>query len=66
MKELIDKAKTGGMMFYGLAVGVYDDFDYFSGKAISNCDSRWQWRNGECVNIDDKCKCSEEEYSEDM
>ena len=66
VKELIEKAKTGGMMFYGLAVGVYDDFDYFSGKAISNCDSRWQWRNGECVNIDDKCKCSEEEYSEDM
>jgi hypothetical protein len=56
VKELIAKAKADGMMFYGLVVGEYLGLDYFFGEAISNCDSRWQWSNGECVNIDDKCK----------
>ena len=52
IQELIAKAKSDGMKFYGLVVGHSSWAGFRSEQAIKICDSRWQWRNGECVNID--------------
>ena len=42
------------MVFYGLAVGVGKWMGVHHEDSINYCDSKWQWINGECVNIDDK------------
>ena len=52
IQELIAKAKSDGMKFYGLVVGNCSWMGFRSEQAIKMCDSRWQWLNGECVNID--------------
>ena len=52
IQELIAKAKSDGMKFYGLVVGHSSWSGFRSEQAIKICDSRWQWLNGECVNID--------------
>lgn len=53
--ELIAKAKSDGMKFYGLVVGHRSWMGYRHENAIQVCDSKWQWIKGECQNIDDKC-----------
>lgn len=50
--ELIAKAKSEGMKFYGLAVGHNSWMGYRHENAIQICDSQWQWIKGQCVNIE--------------
>ena len=54
VEELIQKEKDKGMIFYGLAVGAGKWMGFHHEDSINYCDSKWQWINGECVNIDDK------------
>jgi uncharacterized protein with von Willebrand factor type A (vWA) domain len=54
VEELIQKEKDNGMIFYGLAVGAGKWMGFHHEDSINYCDSKWQWINGECVNIDDK------------
>ena len=50
--ELIAKAKSDGMKFYGLAVGHNSWMGYRHENAFQICDSQWQWIKGQCVNIE--------------
>lgn len=49
--DLINKAKAGGMRFYGLAVGCDSGGGHSPYEAIENCDSKWLWNNGECIEL---------------
>lgn len=49
VEDLISKAKAGGMKFYGLAVGCDSKGGHITCEAIENCDSKWLWDNGECI-----------------
>lgn len=50
--ELIAKAKSDGMKFYGLAVGRNSWMGYRQENAIQICDSQWQWIKEQCVIIE--------------
>ena len=48
--EMIDKAKAGGMKFYGLAISSYMYQSAVGSMEI--CDSKWKWESGDCVNME--------------